>query len=131
MVAPMPFCSGLAAAVSKTLRFARWIALARRLVRSETSGCGSPKIGVARLFSACWQCVTIVCTASLLATSPCASPPIPSDSTYKLQRGLDLVTIFVVFSDAPKVGARAGLNAQKGPHSAGSEVAWVSKAVGG
>ena len=85
-------------------------------------GCDSPKIGVVRLFSACWQCVTIVWTARLLATSPCASPPIPSDKHVQVQRRLNLVAVFVVFSDAPEVGARAGLNAQKGPHSAGYTV---------
>jgi hypothetical protein len=40
----------------------------------------------------------------------------------QLQRGVDRVAIFIVFSDAPKVGARAGFDVQKGPHSAGGEV---------
>src|ERR1039457_6657730 len=44
-----------------------------------------------------------------------------------VQRGLYFVTIFVVLSDTPKVGARSGLNAQEGPHSVGYTVAWVSE----
>jgi hypothetical protein len=39
-----------------------------------------------------------------------------------LQRGVDRIAVFIIFSDAPKVGTRAGLNVQEGPHSAGGEV---------
>ncbi len=40
----------------------------------------------------------------------------------QMQRRVNRVTIFVVFSDAPEVGARAGFNVQKGPQSAEVEV---------
>ena len=46
----------------------------------------------------------------------------PVGQYIQLQRGVDRVEVLVVFSDASKVGARAGLNMQKGPHSAGGEV---------
>jgi hypothetical protein len=39
-----------------------------------------------------------------------------------LQRGIDRITVFIIFSDAPKVGARAGINLQKAPQSAGGQV---------
>ena len=32
----------------------------------------------------------------------------------QLQRGIDRITVFIIFSDAPKVGARAGFDVQRG-----------------
>jgi hypothetical protein len=48
----------------------------------------------------------------------------------QFQRGLNLITVFVVFSDAPKIGARAGLNAQEGPRSGGCSSKLIPKRTG-
>jgi hypothetical protein len=40
----------------------------------------------------------------------------------QLQRGVDREAVFVIFSDASNIGARAGLNLQKGPRSVYGEV---------
>ena len=53
----------------------------------------------------------------------------PVGQYIQLQRGVDRVEVFIVFSDASKVGVRAGLNMQKGPHSAGGEVMRFPKAL--
>src|SRR5882762_8842573 len=83
IVAPMPCCSGCSSADLKMLLFAKQTALASRLVLALKSGCALPKNGAAGFFSASMQCLTRVSTARALATSPCASPPMPSESTKR------------------------------------------------
>jgi hypothetical protein len=88
MVAPMPFRAGSSAPASKILRLARQIALASRFVRSDTPGMGSPQNSGAPFSSAASrQCSTTVSTASALATSPEAWPPMPSDKTKSSSEG--------------------------------------------
>jgi len=53
------------------------------------------------------QCFTTVSTAMALAISPWASPPMPSESTKRVQRLNDLVAIFVVGTYATHVGHAA------------------------
>src|SRR5712664_2317266 len=82
-VAPMPCCSAFFCAEAKIFVFARCAALLNRFVFSLQAACCSPKSVTAGLSRASRQCFTRVSTANALATSPCASPPIPSDSTKR------------------------------------------------
>src|SRR6202011_3545695 len=82
-VAPIPCCSGCSCADSKILVLARCAALLNRLVFSLHSACCSQYSVTAGFSSDSMQCCTTVSTASALATSPCASPPIPSDNTNR------------------------------------------------
>src|SRR5882724_7164055 len=65
------------------LLFARCTALESRLVFSLQTAGMSPNMVIAGSFSVSWQCLTTVSTASALATSPWASPPMPSERTYR------------------------------------------------
>ena len=80
-VAPMPCCSGCSSADLQIFLLARCTAVESRLVLALQRGSTFPITFAAGLASASRQCVTTVSTASALAISPCASPPIPSAST--------------------------------------------------
>src|SRR5205807_1690058 len=80
-VAPMPRCSGCSFADLQMLLFARCSAVASRFVFALQPGSTFAKTFAAGLASASRLCFTTVSTASALAISPCASPPIPSAST--------------------------------------------------